>query len=64
MAIFTSTNLKMVFIVKTFFLVATKCEKIDYWFEKPRMRGPNFSLAYKHNYQNLTHLKRTNATNE
>jgi hypothetical protein len=64
MATFTSTNLKMVLIVKTFFLVPTKCKKIDYWFEKPGTRGPNFSLTYKHNYQNFTHLKRTNATTE
>jgi len=66
-------DLKIVLIIKTFFslkfyiyffLVATKCKKVDYWFEKPRMKGLDFSLTYKHNYQKFTHLKKTNATNE
>jgi len=73
MATLTSMDFKMVFIVKTFLslkfhiqflLVATKCKKVDYWFEKPRMKGPNFSLTYKHNYKKFTHLNKTNATNE
>jgi hypothetical protein len=41
----------------TFVLVATRCNKVDYWFEKRRMKGPNFCLTYKHNYQKFTHLK-------
>jgi hypothetical protein len=27
-----------------FVLVATKCNKIDYWFDKRRIRGPIFNL--------------------
>ncbi len=66
MATLISTDLKMVLIIKTypsslklyipFLLVATKCNKTDYWFEKQRMRGPNFCLTYKHNYKKFTHL--------
>jgi hypothetical protein len=33
-----------------FFLVATRCNKVEYWFEKSRMRGPNLSFTYKHKY--------------
>jgi len=57
----------MVLIIKTFFnslksyipflLVPTKCNKIDYWFEKQKMKGPNFSFTYKHKYKKFTHLK-------
>jgi hypothetical protein len=60
MATLTFMNLKMVFIIKKilsslklyipFLLTATRCNKVDYWFEKPRMKGPNFCLVYKHNF--------------
>ncbi len=57
----------MVFIVKTFLnslkfhipflLLPTNCNKIDYRFEKQKMKGPNFCFTYKHNYKKFTHLK-------
>ncbi len=66
MATLTSIDFKMVLIVKTFFnslkfhipflLLPTNCNKIDYWFEKQKMKGPNFCFTYKHNYKKITHL--------
>jgi hypothetical protein len=38
----------------SFLLVATKCTIMDYWFYKPKMKGPKFSFNYKCNYPNYT----------
>jgi hypothetical protein len=47
-----------------FVLVATKCNKIDYLFEKWKIRGPIFNFTYKHNYWKIHTFKDTNANNE
>jgi len=39
-----------------FLLVATKCNKANYWFEKRTMRGPNSCFTYKYSYKKFTHL--------
>ncbi len=36
-----------------FVLVATRCNKVDYWFEKQKIKGPILNLTYKHNYQKI-----------
>jgi hypothetical protein len=47
-----------------FFLVATMHNKVDYWFEKWRIKGPIFDLTYKHNYQKMHTFINTNASNK
>jgi hypothetical protein len=47
-----------------FVLVATRHNKVDYWFGKQRIKGPIFNLTYKHNCQKNHTLKNTNAKNE
>ncbi len=47
-----------------FVLVVTKRNKVDYWFEKQRIKGPIFNLNYKHNCQKIHTLKDINASNE
>jgi len=47
-----------------FLLVATRCNKVDCWFEKQRIKGPIFSFTYKHNYRKINTFKDINANNE
>jgi hypothetical protein len=45
-------------------LVATMHNKVDYWFEKWRIKGPIFYLTYKHNYQKMHTFDDTNVNNK
>jgi hypothetical protein len=45
-------------------LMATRCNKVDHWFEKQRIKGPILSFTYKHNYQKIHTFKNINANNE
>jgi hypothetical protein len=47
-----------------FVLMDTMCKKVDYWFEKRRIRGPIFNLNYRHNCQKIDTLKDINPSNE
>jgi hypothetical protein len=54
---------RLVFYIP-FVLVATRCNKIDYWFGKWKIKGTIFNLTYKHNCQKIHTLKYTNVSNE
>jgi hypothetical protein len=47
-----------------FVFMATRHNKIDYWFGKQRIKGLIFNLTYKQNCQKIHTLKDTNASNE
>jgi hypothetical protein len=40
-----------------FVLVATRCNKVDYWFEKRRIRGPILTSPTNTIIKKWTHLK-------